>query len=598
MASLNFRVVRLAVLLAGTALIVLGPFWLLRLLNTQSYRAVEQVVHTHRVEAAAQATMASTRDAESAAMALVLGADTPVVRERLREGMREAPRALAQLEALTRDNPEQQRRLGRLRDRIESRLASARRIAQAQDPTRLREEAQVMTTRSIVRALANEIIASERALLREREDLARRTRQRELALGAVVAALQLALLGGLLWVWNRETDRRVASEREARRTGERADAVLQAVREPIALIDGEQRLQLANAAFADLYGVDRHALAGTRLADVGDGAWRDAVFAQRLRDVAARGRELWDFDLAQVTRDGATRQMVVNAVRMPDGEAVLLTATDMSAHKAAEARVNELNRQLEGKVAQVSEVNRELEAFSYSVSHDLRAPLRHIAGFADKLRRHLGDAADDKARHYLDVIGNSSTRMGTLIDDLLVYSRLGRNAMRLQAVDMQSLVAETRAMLDSTRANETPGAPPVEWHIAPLPVVVADENMLRQAWQNLLGNAVKYAGHRTPPVVRVEHSRDADGAHHFTVSDNGAGFDMAYAGKLFGVFQRLHKASEYPGTGIGLASVRRVLARHDGRIWAEAEPGRGATFHFTLPEMLDAPATATKDPIA
>jgi len=289
------------------------------------------------------------------------------------------------------------------------------------------------------------------------------------------------------------------------------------------------------------------------------------------------------------------RYMLLNARRMPlpdtDDEVVLLTVSDVTVQRAVQSRVEELNRQLEGKVAQVSEVNRELEAFSYSVSHDLRAPLRHVAGFSDKLSRHLGESADEKSLHYLGVISSSARRMATLIDDLLVYSRLGRAAMRQQAVDMQSLVSDTRAMLDSNLQAEAESSGQVhhvEWNIAPLPIVVADENMMRQVWLNLLGNAVKYSSNREPAKIRVDYQPQPDGGHQFTVSDNGAGFDMAYAGKLFGVFQRLHKASDYPGTGIGLASVRRVLTRHGGRVWAEAEPDAGATFHFYLPPALDA----------
>ena len=201
---------------------------------------------------------------------------------------------------------------------------------------------------------------------------------------------------------------------------------------------------------------------------------------------------------------------------------------------------------------------------------------------------------DDKTRHYLEVIGGSARRMSQLIDDLLVYSRLGRGALRLQAVDMQSLVAEARAMLDAAELGEG-RADRVEWRIAPLPIVLADENMMRQVWSNLLGNAVKYSSQRERAVIDVEHRRQEDGSHLFSVRDNGAGFDMAYAGKLFGVFQRLHKASDFPGTGIGLASVRRVLGRHGGRIWAESAPDQGATFFFTLPAALDAPPSREKD---
>jgi light-regulated signal transduction histidine kinase (bacteriophytochrome) len=155
-------------------------------------------------------------------------------------------------------------------------------------------------------------------------------------------------------------------------------------------------------------------------------------------------------------------------------------------------------------------------------------------------------------------------------------------------------VAEARAMLDTGEQGEG-RADRVEWRIAPLPIVLADENMMRQVWSNLLGNAVKYSSQRERAVIDVEHRRQQDGSHLFSVRDNGAGFDMAYAGKLFGVFQRLHKASDFPGTGIGLASVRRVLGRHGGRIWAESAPDQGATFFFTLPAALDAPPSRERD---
>ena len=220
-------------------------------------------------------------------------------------------------------------------------------------------------------------------------------------------------------------------------------------------------------------------------------------------------------------------------------------------------------------------------------------PLRHIGGFADKLGRHLGDRNDEKSLHYLNTITTSARRMSQLIDDLLVYSRLGRSALRLQPVDLQSVVAETRAMLDANSAQDHPGHR-IDWRIAPLPILVGDENMLRQVWQNLLSNALKYSGGSEPAVIEVGYGRDANGDHRFEVSDNGVGFDMAYASKLFGVFQRLHSVTEFEGTGIGLASVRRVLARHGGHIHAEAELGKGARFIFTLPASTDATQPDTK----
>jgi len=327
------------------------------------------------------------------------------------------------------------------------------------------------------------------------------------------------------------------------------------------------------------------------------GGWALPETRQRLRDVLARGRELWDHEVAHRAGDGRERTLLVNARRMtlPESrdDVALVTANDVTAQKAAEVQVRELNRQLQGKVDQVSEVNRELEAFSYSVSHDLRAPLRHIGGFADKLARHLGDGRDEKSSHYLQTISNSARRMSRLIDDLLVYSRLGRSALRLQPVDLQSVVEELRAMLDANNAADHPQHR-IDWRIAPLPVIVGDENMLRQVWLNLLSNAVKYSTGSEPAVIEVTYARNDGGDYRFSVSDNGVGFDMAYAGKLFGVFQRLHSVSEFEGTGIGLASVRRVLARHGGHIEADATPGAGARFTFTLPASADATSPDTQ----
>jgi len=178
--------------------------------------------------------------------------------------------------------------------------------------------------------------------------------------------------------------------------------------------------------------------------------------------------------------------------------------------------------------------------------------------------------------------------MAQLIDDLLVFSRLGRGALRLQTVDMQSLVEQARALVETEAADRK-----IEWVIEQLPIVVGDENMLRTVWQNLLGNAIKYTAHRENGRIEVKSERGRSGDWEFSVSDNGAGFDMQYAAKLFGVFQRLHRASEFPGNGIGLANVRRIIARHGGRTWAEGAVDRGATFHFSLPASDLAKASST-----
>ncbi|MGM1043726.1 sensor histidine kinase [Stenotrophomonas sepilia] len=585
---------RLPALALAAAAIIVVPWLTLRKLQQDSEQAMAWVNHTQAVGVALQQLQADVRDVESAALTLSKGVDAPGLRERMARAD-EIPGRLAELGRMTRDNPDQLIRIGRIESMLEGRMKLARELARSEPNSDQRELVQDLSTRYPIRGLVEELQASEQKLLALRAEQAARQRKQTELVSWSSLVIQLALLGLVLWLLQRQIGRRLHAERQSLRSAARAASVLQTVREPIVLLDRDLRVQLHNPAFAELYGLQDERADGLLLENVGDNAWQDPVVRQRLADVLSRGRELWDFEHEQRTADGVVRYMLLNARRMPlpdsDDEVVLLTISDVTMQRAVQLRVEELNRQLEGKVAQVSEVNRELEAFSYSVSHDLRAPLRHVAGFSDKLSRHLGDQADDKSRHYLDVISSSARRMAALIDDLLVYSRLGRAAMRQQAVDMQSLVADTRAMLDSNlqaEAENSGHVHQVEWNIAPLPIVVGDENMIRQVWLNLLGNAVKYSGNREPAKIRVDYQQQPDGGHQFTVSDNGAGFDMAYAGKLFGVFQRLHKASDYPGTGIGLASVRRVLTRHGGRIWAEAEPDVGATFHFYLPPATDA----------
>jgi light-regulated signal transduction histidine kinase (bacteriophytochrome) len=242
--------------------------------------------------------------------------------------------------------------------------------------------------------------------------------------------------------------------------------------------------------------------------------------------------------------------------------------------------IQKLNQDLEKRVvertAQLEAVNRELEAFSYSVSHDLRAPLRHIDGFAALLHKNTAAALDDQGKRFLATISDSARRMGRLIDDLLSFSRMGRANMALAEVDTDKLVAAV------VRDGRYPAG--IEWRIAPLPRVHGDHAMLQQVWSNLIDNAVKYSGKGAHPVIEAGSREDeAAGEMVFFVRDNGAGFDMRYAAKLFGVFQRLHGASEFEGTGIGLANVRRIISRHGGRTWAEGEPGKGATIYFSLP---------------
>jgi light-regulated signal transduction histidine kinase (bacteriophytochrome) len=221
-------------------------------------------------------------------------------------------------------------------------------------------------------------------------------------------------------------------------------------------------------------------------------------------------------------------------------------------------------------------VNRELESFSYSVSHDLRAPLRHVSGYVDLFTKNFSLALPEKGKHYLDSIADAARQMGTLIDDLLKFSRTGRSEIKMSNVDMNEMVADVVKFLSEEYPTRT-----IEWIVNPLPNIIGDNAMMKLVWINLLSNAVKYTKNRENTRIEIGF-RDENTEFIFFVRDNGIGFDMQYAHKLFGVFQRLHSKDEFEGTGIGLANVRRIILRHGGRTWAEAELNNGAIFYFSL----------------
>jgi signal transduction histidine kinase len=275
-----------------------------------------------------------------------------------------------------------------------------------------------------------------------------------------------------------------------------------------------------------------------------------------------------------------------NAGRLARGEALLppQIASDevgelsRSLHEAA--RLLRLrDEEAREHAAELSAVNQELEAFSYSVSHDLRAPLRHVTGFASLLQKSAGDRLDEKETRYVRTIVEAATRMGRLIDDLLAFSRMGRAPLQRTRVSLDAVVREARQ--DLARAD---GGVEISWNLHPLPEVHGDAALLRQVFVNLLSNAAKYSGARPQPAVEVGIEPGNGEETVIYVRDNGVGFDMAYVDKLFGVFQRLHSADAFEGTGIGLANVRRIVHRHGGRVWAEGAVDAGATFYVSLPQ--------------
>lgn len=309
------------------------------------------------------------------------------------------------------------------------------------------------------------------------------------------------------------------------------------------------------------------------------------IMENERRLIASGGNQTYE-DLVSKRGELRTFLAVKTLCRNKQGKVIGVVgiARDITDRKHAEQQIKELNQDLERRVAertkQLEAANKELEAFSYSVSHDLRAPLRSIDGFSLALAERYVEQLDDKGKHYLQRVRAASQRMGELIDDLLHLSRVTRSEMQCQTVDLSAMVQAIAADLQQTEPERQ-----VEFSYAPEVVVQGDPRLLRVVFENLLNNAWKFTAKKLHPKIEFGTTPQSDGTIAYYVSDNGAGFDMTYANNLFGAFQRLHTIDEFPGTGIGLATVKRIIHRHGGRVWAEGLVEQGATFYFTLADQ-------------
>ncbi|MBU2623369.1 MAG: PAS domain S-box protein [Proteobacteria bacterium] len=375
-----------------------------------------------------------------------------------------------------------------------------------------------------------------------------------------------------------------------------------------------------NPAFAKILGFNSPEEILEGVEDIGHQLYADSEDRQKLMNLLAGHDRVDGFEIKGYRRDGQIVWVSINAHAVRDENGALQfiegTMNDITGRRQAEERmqaaheerqlmlkeaeqsrrvllsvvedqkeaqeeIRKLNAELEQRVADrtamLEAANRELEAFSYSVSHDLRSPLQHVTGFAELLNKRAAGSLDEKSRHYLKIITDSTMRMGRLIDDLLAFSRMGRAEMLKRKTNLDSLVSE---ILKDFKANSR--SKNIDWIVGQLPEVYGDTAMLRQVFVNLISNAFKFTEKRMEAVIEIGSTRGEKDEVCVFVKDNGAGFDMKYVDKLFGIFQRLHRTEEFEGTGIGLANVRRIIQRHGGRVWAEGKEGEGATFFFTL----------------
>jgi PAS domain S-box-containing protein len=571
----------------------------------QGRLAEDLVSHTLEVKSSVANTLNLVIDGETGVRGFLLTHD-PAWLGPYERAASQLPDAMRQLMSLTIDNPVQVRHFGVVTALVGARPLAALVAWARSDDTRTTPLELLTQNRALTVSLRQELGAmqqEEDRLLVERAEIARSARVRLLAV--TIGGALLGLLGGTLAASaftagvtlrldevSRNADRLARGEQpdsvtaaddevghlttrlaeagalmagrvhELEETRAELDRFFSMSLDMLCIADLEGRFKRVNPAFGVTLGWSADELTAVPYLNFVHPDDREAVLAETAK--LAAGETTLTFEARYRCKDGSYRWLNWRALPLPDRGLIYATARDVTERKKS--------------LADLEVANRELEAFSYSVSHDLRAPLRHITGFASLLQRHAGATLDSEGSRYMTTIVDAASRMGRLIDDLLEFSRMGRAQLVKRSVSLGDLVRAAQQDAAATVPGRT-----IAWTIHPLPDVEGDAAMLRQVVVNLVSNAVKYTATRTHAEIEIGANGHAPGETVVFVRDNGVGFDMQYVHKLFGVFQRLHSSDEFEGTGIGLANVRRIIHRHGGRTWAEGSLDAGATFFFALP---------------
>lgn len=577
--------------------VLLGTVVLLTIVAGSAFNFARQlretdasVSHTQEALTAIQELEADMASIESGQRGYIFTGDEELL-IRFRKGNDRVPVSLARVRKVTADNPNQQRRLDQLEPLIAQRIDFADQTINARNQRGFAAAQQLVAAGTGI-ALADSVYL----LIKQMQDeehalLDRRQKQSEAASVTTFLLLPLGLFLSLttlsagVFLLNAEVGERTRAEQSASDSEARMAGIVNSAMDAIISVDGDQRIVQFNAAAEKIF----RCAANTAIGQPIDTFIPKQFRQQHQLDVEAFGR-------ARVTSRSMRSLGILSGLRA-DGEEFPIEASisqieaagqtfftvilrDITERKVAEEEIRQLNAELEQRVmkrtAELEAANKELEAFSYSVSHDLRAPLRAVDGFSQAVVEDYGPQLPEEGRRYLQTIRESARRMGDLIDDLLTFSRLSRQPLNTRLVDTGKLVGNVLEEMSGQRAGRV-----VDFRIEDLPVCHADSALLKQVWINVLSNALKFTRKREGVVVEIGSVRE-QGETVFFVRDNGTGFDMQYAGKLFGVFQRLHRADEFEGTGVGLAIVQRIIHRHGGRVWADAVLDRGAAFYFTL----------------